>query len=118
MAIEVVVMKDKNKLLVDFPNAYCIINRVNTDDRNANVELFYYVDASARAEHKLQLINNEYQMMPEEPYILRKNINIQMSEINELVFNDGETISVSDVLKKACYIYLMKMDEFKEAIAV
>lgn len=119
MAIEVSVSKNENKLLVNFPNSYCIINRVNTDDKNANVELCYYVNASARAEHKLRLANNnQMPMAMDEPYILRKNVNIQLSEINTLQFNADETISVSDVLKKACYTHIMKLDEFKNSIAV
>ena len=123
MAIKTIVKNNENRLLVEFKEAYCVINGINTDNNNANIELAYYVNEAARVRHK-EILSGEIEASPAmpmhmdgEPYILKKNIQIPMNKIDTLEYDNAD-MSLSEMLKKSCYLHLMGLDEFVNAIAV
>jgi len=116
MSLEVQIGRNDNNICAIFEKAVARIERINSDNNSVNVEVGYYADNTARTIVKNgQTTNNR--PMENSHFIKRSNHRIQMSEIDELDF-DKTDMTVTDILKTACYKKLKELSQFENAIDI
>ena len=119
MAIQVSLDGSKNRILETFSKSYAVIHKTNSSETNIRVDVVYYASKTARQRHK-DMLNNQTNNMPpmdKNPFIHQKSYTFNMSDIDALEF-DKTDMSITDILKKACYIKLMQEDDFVNGIEV